>query len=83
MRKKIFRRIANHEKVLSLHEPDAHVLVRGKGGAEVEFGNGLYLEELGIFKNGCEPVTCGHFPMLCFSEKTHPLKSRSVGTSSI
>jgi IS5 family transposase len=34
------RRVANSEKVLSLYEEDAHVLVRGKAGAEVEFGNG-------------------------------------------
>lgn len=39
------RRVANAEKILSLHEPDIHVLVRGKAGAEVEFGNGLYLAE--------------------------------------
>ena len=39
------RRIANSEKILSLYEPDIHVLVRGKAGAEVEFGNGLYLAE--------------------------------------
>ncbi len=39
------RRVANSEKTLSLYEPDLHVLVRGKAGAEVEFGNGLYLAE--------------------------------------
>ncbi len=39
------RRIANSEKILSLYEPDVCVLVRGKAGAEVEFGNGLYLAE--------------------------------------
>ncbi len=39
------RRIANSEKILSLYEPDIHVLVRGKAGSEVEFGNGLYLAE--------------------------------------
>jgi len=39
------RRVANTDKILSLYEPDAHVLVRGKAGAEVEFGNGLYLAE--------------------------------------
>ena len=39
------RRIKNADKILSLYEPDAHVLVRGKSGAEVEFGNGLYLAE--------------------------------------
>ena len=39
------RRIANHKKILSLYEPDLHVLVRGKADAETEFGNGLYLAE--------------------------------------
>ena len=39
------RRLANEEKTLSLYEEDVHVLVRGKAGAEVEFGNGLYLAE--------------------------------------
>ena len=35
------RRVANKDKILSLYEPDAHVLVRGKADAEVEFGNGF------------------------------------------
>lgn len=39
------RRIANKDKILSLYEPDVHVLVRGKTDAEVEFGNGFYLAE--------------------------------------
>ena len=39
------RRLANSEKILSLYEPDVCVIVRGKAGAEVEFGNGLYLAE--------------------------------------
>jgi len=39
------RRVANSDKILSLYDPDIHVLVRGKAGAEVEFGNGLYLAE--------------------------------------
>lgn len=39
------RRVDNAEKILSLYEPDAHVVVRGKAGAEVEFGNKLYLAE--------------------------------------
>ena len=39
------RRVANDEKILSLYQQDIHVLVRGKPGAEVEFGNGLYLAE--------------------------------------
>ena len=39
------RRVANKDKILSLYEPDTYVLLRGKAGAEVEFGNGLYLAE--------------------------------------
>jgi hypothetical protein len=39
------RRVANKDKILSLYEPDIEVLVRGKAGAEVEFGNSLYLAE--------------------------------------
>ena len=39
------RRVANGKKILSLYQQDLHVLVRGKAGAEVEFGNGLYLAE--------------------------------------
>jgi len=39
------RQLANDEKILSLYEDDVHCLVRGKAGAEVEFGNGLYLAE--------------------------------------
>jgi IS5 family transposase len=39
------RLIPNEEKILSLYEPDIHVLVRGKAGAEVEFGNTLLLAE--------------------------------------
>jgi len=39
------RRVANKDKIFSLYEPDIHVIVRGKSGAEVEFGNTLYLAE--------------------------------------
>lgn len=39
------RKVANKEKILSLYEHDVHVIVRGKAGAEVEFGNGLLLAE--------------------------------------
>ena len=39
------RPVANTEKILSLYEPDIHVVVRGKAGAEVEFGNSLFLAE--------------------------------------
>lgn len=37
--------VANAEKILSLYEPDVHVIVRKKAGAEVEFGNTLLLAE--------------------------------------
>jgi hypothetical protein len=37
--------VANEDKILSLYEPDVHVLVRKKAGAEVEFGNTLLLAE--------------------------------------
>ncbi len=39
------RRVANKDKILSLYDPDVRVIVRGKSGAEVEFGNSLYLAE--------------------------------------
>jgi len=39
------RRVDNQDKLLSLYEPDMHVIVRGKAGAEVEFGNKLFLAE--------------------------------------
>src|SRR5208283_3408358 len=39
------RQVANAEKILSLFEPDIHVIVRGKAGEEVEFGNLLVLGE--------------------------------------
>jgi hypothetical protein len=37
--------IANADKILSLYELDVHVIVRKKAGAEVEFGNTLFLAE--------------------------------------
>jgi hypothetical protein len=39
------RSIANEEKILSLYEPEVCVVVRHKPGAEVEFGNTLFLAE--------------------------------------
>jgi len=39
------RKLENNEKILSLYEPDVHVIVRRKAGAEVEFGNTLLLVE--------------------------------------
>lgn len=39
------RLVENAEKILSLYEPDIHVIVRGKAGADIEFGNTLLLGE--------------------------------------
>ena len=39
------RQVASRDKILSLYEHDVHVIVRGKAGADVEFGNGLLLAE--------------------------------------
>lgn len=39
------RQVNNADKILSLYETDTQVLVRGKAGAEVEFGNKLLLSE--------------------------------------
>lgn len=39
------RRVPNDEKILSIYEPVTKVLVRGKSGAEVEYGNPLLLGE--------------------------------------
>jgi hypothetical protein len=39
------RPVASADKILSLYEPDMHVIVRGKTNAEVEFGNTLFLAE--------------------------------------
>ena len=39
------RKVANEDKILSLYEADVNVIVRRKAGAEVEFGNTLYLAE--------------------------------------
>lgn len=39
------RRVPNHEKILSIYEPSTKVLVRGKSGAEIEYGNPLLLGE--------------------------------------
>ena len=39
------RRVDNKDKILSLYEDNVHVIVRRKAGAEVEFGNTLFLAE--------------------------------------
>jgi len=39
------RKVKNEDKILSAHEPDIDVIVRGKAGAQVEFGNELFLAE--------------------------------------
>jgi len=39
------RVVASKDKILSFYDKDAHVIVRGKSGNEVEFGQGLLLTE--------------------------------------
>ena len=39
------RRVPNEEKILSIYETSTKVIVRGKSGAEVEYGNPLLLGE--------------------------------------
>jgi hypothetical protein len=39
------RPVANDEKILSLYDPQVRVIVRGKAGAEVEFGNTVLFGE--------------------------------------
>jgi hypothetical protein len=39
------RQVPNADKLLSLYEPETRVIVRGKAGAEVEFGNTVLLGE--------------------------------------
>ena len=39
------RQVKNKDKILSAHESDIDVIVRGKAGASVEFGNELLLSE--------------------------------------
>ena len=39
------RKVPSKDKILSLYESDIHVIVRGKAGAAVEFGNTLFLGE--------------------------------------
>jgi hypothetical protein len=39
------RQVPSSDKILSVHESDIHVIVRGKAGREVEFGNTLFLAE--------------------------------------
>jgi len=39
------RLVPTENKILSLYDKDAHVIVRGKAGGEVEFGQGLLLTE--------------------------------------
>lgn len=39
------RLVANADKILSLYDDNLHVIMRGKAGAEVEFGNTLLIAE--------------------------------------
>jgi hypothetical protein len=63
------RAVDNADKILSLYEPDLHVIVRGKAGAEVEFGNTLLIVEQaqGVvvdwqFYQERAPVDCRQLP---------------------
>jgi hypothetical protein len=39
------RLVPTEDKILSLYDRDAHIIIRGKAGSEVEFGQGLLLSE--------------------------------------
>lgn len=39
------RQVANREKILSLYEEDIRLVVRGKAGAPIEYGNSLFIAE--------------------------------------
>jgi hypothetical protein len=39
------RKVANADKILSVYDPDVHVLIRGKSGKEIEYGNHCFLAE--------------------------------------
>lgn len=39
------RQVKNEDKILSLHDSEVEVIVRGKAGEEVEFGNKLWIGE--------------------------------------
>ena len=39
------RQVPSENKILSLYDRDAHVIIRGKAGGEIEFGQGLLLTE--------------------------------------
>lgn len=63
------RAVKNEDKILSLYEAQAHVIVRGKAGAEVEFGNELLLAEQkdGVIVDWClyrdkVPADCKQLP---------------------
>jgi IS5 family transposase len=62
------RKVENSEKILSLYEPDVHVIVRHKAGAEVEFGNTLLLveQEAGLIVDWklCKPSSPGDIALM-------------------
>ncbi len=39
------RQVPRQQKILSIHDPDLQVIVRGKASGEVEFGNSLFIVE--------------------------------------
>jgi hypothetical protein len=66
------RQLKNAEKILSLYESHAGIYVRGKAGAEVEFGNQLLLGE-------CESGLIVDWELVCGNPKTDTkMLSRSL-----
>ena len=47
------KKVENAKKILSLYEPDVRVILRGKAGAPVEFGNTLLIAEKGVTEVRC------------------------------
>jgi hypothetical protein len=77
------RRVPSAEKVISVYEPDAKVIVRGKSGAEVEFGNQLVLGEnaggLIVYWKLCEDVRVDSNRMLEAVETTEANTGKRLG----
>jgi len=78
------RPVANADKLLSLYEEEIHVAVRGKAGAEVEFGNTLFLAEQADGLIVDHRLFCGQAPSdpKCLQpsvERIESLTGRPVG----
>jgi IS5 family transposase len=83
------RVIANDQKILSLYEKDIHVVVRGKAGADVEFGNSLFVAEassgyildqrLSILQEKSGGQLCGVGADRGFDSKSNRRKLEEIG----